>query len=116
MRWLDNWIKKRAAVLAAKQEAIGKPQLQRVVSEESERWRDSKEPWVTIIGDTVTEEGIQLALDWNDAFVKYLKSQGVAGIDETQVVQRWLAMISKQVADKLGERYNDTDGNVSEYQ
>jgi len=116
MKWLDNWIKKRADALEAKQEAAGKPQLQRVVSDESELWRDSKEPWVTIIGDTVTEEGIQLALDWNDAFVKYLKSQGVTGADETQVVQHWLAMISKQASDKLGQHYNDTDGKVSEYQ
>ncbi len=55
MQWLDNWIKKRADALIAKQEAAGKPQLQRIVSEESELWRDSKEPWVTIIGDTVTD-------------------------------------------------------------
>ena len=115
MKWLDNWVKQRASKLVEKQKELGKPQIRRTVSEEAEQWRDSDEPWVTIIGDTISEDGIQLALDWNDAFVKYLKTQGVTGADETQVVQHWLAMISKQAADKLGQHFNDTEGKMSEY-
>ena len=116
MKWLDNWIKKQADTIFEKEKEAGKPEFQRVVSDEAEKYKNSKEPWVTIIGDTISEDGIQLALDWNDAFVKYLRTQGVTGADETQIVQHWLAMISKQTADKLGQHYNDLEGKMSEYQ
>ncbi|KKL80334.1 hypothetical protein LCGC14_2005790 [marine sediment metagenome] len=114
-KWRLKQLLKLQSELAAENEA-NKPQLQRVMSEESDKFRDSKEPWVTIIGDTISEEGIQLALDWNDAFVKYLKTQGVTGADDTQVVQHWLAMISRQAADKLSENYEQIENKVNEYQ
>lgn len=105
MKWLNNWIKKRADRLI-KEEEDNLPSLQRVVSDEAEQFRESKEPWVTIIGDSMSDDGIQIALDWNDAFILYLKKEGITGTDETQVVQKWLAMIAKQTSEKLG----DTDG------
>ena len=71
---------------------------------------------ILIVGDTISEDGIQLALDWNDAFVKYLKTQGITGADDTQIVQYWLAMISRQAADKLHDNYEAIEGKVSEYQ
>lgn len=121
-----NWLKNRRERLKEelkeeiaedarrkKEESI--PQIQRIVSEEADKYRDSKEPWVTIIGDTISDDGIQIALDWNDAFISYLKSQGVTGADETQVVQKWLAMISQQTAEKMKQLYVDTDGKVSDY-
>ncbi|HDY84675.1 MAG TPA: hypothetical protein ENH74_03200 [Methylophaga sp.] len=118
-RWYRKWQHKQLLQLQSEIDAekeANKPQIQRAVSEESEKFRDSKEPWVTIIGDTISEEGIQLALDWNDAFVKYLKAQGVTGADDTQVVQHWLAMISRQAADKLSENYEQIENKASEYQ
>ena len=114
-KWQRGQLLKLQSELDAENEA-SKPQLQRVMSEESDKFRDSKEPWVTIIGDTISEEGIQLALDWNDSFVRYLKAQGVTGVDDTQVVQHWLAMISRQAADKLSENYEQIEDKVSEYQ
>lgn len=121
-----NWLEKRKQRLkeevrreleeeARRKEEESHPQIQRIVSEEADKYRDSKEPWVTIIGDSISEDGIQIALDWNDAFISYLKSQGVTGVDETQIVQKWLAMISQQTAEKMKQVYVDTDGNVSEY-
>lgn len=119
---LKNWNKNRKQKIYEQvqeqlkaEEELQKPQLRRVISDEAEKYRDSKEPWVTIIGDNISEDGIQIALDWNDAFVKYLKAQGVTGIDETQIVQHWLAMISRQAADKLSEHYTDLEGKVSEF-
>ena len=114
--WIDNWVKKRADRLVSAEAEAGRPQLTRVMSEEADKYRDSKEPWVTIIGDTISDEGIQIALDWNDAFITFLSSQGVTGIDETQIVQKWLAMIAHQTSEKLQSTYTDTDGNVSDYQ
>jgi hypothetical protein len=121
-----NWLEKRRQRLkeelkreieedARRKEEESHPQIQRIVSEEAEKYRDSKEPWVTIIGDSISEDGIQIALDWNDAFITYLKSQGIAGADETQIVQKWLAMISQQTAEKMAKLYVDTDGKVSEF-
>jgi len=115
-KWFKKWILQRAAKIEEQTKAAGRPNLQRVVSTEAEKYRNSKEPWVTIIGDTISEDGIQLALDWNDSFVKYLRAQGVTGADETQVVQHWLAMISKQASEKLSEHYNDLEGKISEYE
>ena len=115
--WYKNWKKKvyQEIKLELEEEQANKPTLQRVISEESEKYRDSKEPWVTIIGDTISDDGIQIALDWNDAFISYLKSEGVTGADDTQVVQKWLAMIAKQTSDKLQHQFVDSDGNISEF-
>lgn len=122
-----NWFTKRRERLkeelkreieedAIRKEEESRPQIQRIVSEEAEKYRDSKEPWVTIIGDSISDDGIQIALDWNDAFISYLKSEGITGADETQVVQKWLAMVSQQTAEKMKQTYVDTDGKVvSEY-
>lgn len=114
-KWRLNQLLELQAEIAAEKEA-NKSKITKVVSEEADKWRDSDEPFVTIIGDNVTEEGIELGLDWNDAFVKYLKAQGVAGADDTQVVQHWLAMISKQAADKLHENYEAIENKQNEYQ
>ena len=119
MGWWKNYKKRQFLKWQQEVEAekeANKPRIQQVVSKEAEKHRDSDEPFVTIIGDTISEEGIQLALDWNDAFVKYLKAQGVTGADDTQVVQHWLAMISRQAADKLHENYEAIEGKVNEYQ
>jgi hypothetical protein len=122
LKWFENWRKERKKMIFLEvqeelqaEEESNHPQLQRVVSEEAEKFRDSDEPWVTIIGDTVSDDGIQIALDWNEAFVKYLRSEGVSGADETQVVQKWLAMIAQQASEKLSNHFVDTDGKMSEY-
>ena len=74
-------------------------------------------PEETVIFEgTITEDGIQIALDWNDAFVKFLKAQGVVGVDDTQIVQHWLAMIAKQTSDRISEHYNDLEGKISEFE
>lgn len=112
-KWYREWKKRELLKLQEElkaEEETKRPQFNRIVSEEAEKYRDSKEPWVTIVGETVTEDGIQLSLDWNAAFVNFLRAQGIAGTDETQVVQKWLAMIAKQTADNLGE------GKLSEFE
>ena len=52
----------------------------------------STEPWVEIKSDTVDPiHGIQIKLDWNPAFVQYLKDNGITGKDEDKdklVMQR----------------------------
>ena len=83
---------------------------------DSESGKNSKDPWVTIVGDAIGEEGLQLSLDWNDAFIKFLRANGVEGSDETQIVQKWLAMIAKQQADRLSEEHLELEGKTSEFE
>lgn len=118
-KWYRNWklkeLKKLQEEIEAEQ-AANRPQFSRVLSDEAEKHRDSKEPWVTVVGETVTEDGIKLELDWNKAFVKFLKAQGVTGSDETQIIQKWLSMVAYQTADRLNENYNELKGEKSEFE
>ena len=113
---LRDQIKQEIVDDARRKEEESRPQLTRMLSEEAEKYRDSIEPWVTIVGETMSDEGIKIELDWNDAFVKYLKAQGVAGTDDTQIVQKWLAMIAYQTSDNLGQNRLELEGKTNEYE
>ena len=73
-------------------------------AEEAEKMKSSAEPWVVIkamVQDP--EKGIRIELDWNDAFVKHLRANGYTGTDDTTIIQRYIAVLSKQVADDMAE-------------
>lgn len=65
--------------------------------------KESSDPWVDIQGWVTTEQGIRVELDWNDAFVAHLKSEGVKGADDDQVVQHWVTLLLRDMSDKLAE-------------
>lgn len=66
-------------------------------SREKAKFMKSTEPWVSIRSDKVDhEKGLQLELDWNEAFIKYLRANGVKGTKEEDVVAYWLTMINSQ--------------------
>lgn len=76
---------------------------QRIVNEEREKKRMSAEPWVEVIGEKIDEDGrIELQLDWNAAFVKYLRLNGFRGATDDVLVQTWLAALQK---DNTGEEF-----------
>lgn len=53
--------------------------------------KNSHEPWVKIVGQANDpEKGIELELDWNDAFIIYLKRNGYNGVDDKAIVRLWL--------------------------
>lgn len=68
----------------------------------------SKEPWVELQSWADTPQGVKVELEWNDAFVSYLKSQGIEGTDEDSVVQKWVALLLMQVNDSM-ENPSDKD-------
>ncbi len=77
---------------------------QRVIAEEREKKRLSAEPWVEVVGEKIDEDGrIELQLDWNAAFVKYLRLNGFRGATDDVLVQAWLAALEK---DTNGEEYH----------
>ena len=50
--------------------------------------KESEDPWVEIEGWVETKEGVRAELEWNDAFVAYLRDQGIPGTDEDRVSRR----------------------------
>lgn len=78
------------------------------------KMKASPEPWVEIVGWVQTEQGVKVELEWNDAFIDFLKVEGVTGTDEDQVVQKWVAMLLHNIADDMGEKV--TPEGESEFQ
>lgn len=81
-------------------------------AEDAER-RSSTVPWVEIKGDDIDPvKGIQIKLDWNEAFIQYLKDNGLSGKDEDMIVQKWLAMLYVDVLDKLEAQIVDNSDMI----
>jgi len=59
------------------------------------------EPWVDIKGAIEDpEHGIKMELDWNDAFVTYLRDNGITGADDEVVVQKWIALLYRDLMEQ----------------
>lgn len=73
-------------------------------AEEAKREEDrkrSEEPWVDIKGLVEdAEKGIRVDLDWNDAFIDYLRKNGITGADDETVIQKWITMLYKDLIDQ----------------
>lgn len=70
------------------------------------KMKESPDPWVDIIGWVHTDEGVKVELEWNNAFVDYLRGNGINGADEEQVVQKWVTLLLRDMADQMDERYS----------
>ena len=68
-----------------------------------EQMKASHDPWVDIQGWVTTEQGVRVELDWNDAFVAHLKSEGIKGADDDQVVQKWVTLLLRDMSSQLEE-------------
>jgi hypothetical protein len=82
---------------------------------EDEAKRNSTEPWVEIKSDGIDPvKGIQIELDWNEAFIQYLKEAGIKGPNEDAIVQKWIAFLYQDLIERLEEEAinNDTRGTV----
>jgi hypothetical protein len=70
--------------------------------------RNSKDPWVEVVGESIDPiQGIEIRLDWNPAFVQYLKDNGIDGKDEDVIVQHWLALLYQDLFQKLDQKVID---------
>lgn len=84
---------------------------QKAIDEYVARMKLSTDPWVDIIADVKDSNGLGIRLEWNDAFVAFLKENGINGTDQEQVVQKYIALLMRDAADRLEE---ETKGG-SEY-
>lgn len=85
---------------AAELEANRKVQ-QTVHQKYLEQMYASSEPWVELQSWADTPQGVKVELEWNDAFITYLKTQGIEGTDDDQTVQKWVALLLMQVNDSM---------------
>lgn len=74
-----------------------------------ERMKNSSSPWVEIVGASESNGKIKIDLDWNDAFVLELRRNGFVGESDDAVVQHYVAILAKDVAEDMG-----TDNLVNE--
>jgi len=70
-----------------------------------EHMKASSEPWVEVLGMTETDKGVRTELEWNDAFVDYLRANGVSGADDDQIVQKWITLLLRDMADQMEGRF-----------
>jgi len=66
--------------------------------------KESSEPWVDVTGWTDTEQGVKVELEWNDSFVDYLKAEGITGADEDQIVQQYITLLLRDMADQMDDQ------------
>lgn len=71
-----------------------------------EKMKASPDPWVDIIGWVRTDEGVKIELEWNEPFVDYLKANGITGTDDDQVVQKWVTLLLRDMADQMEDRFD----------
>lgn len=66
-----------------------------------------KEPYVSVIGENIhPEKGIELALDWNDDFIVYLRQNGYQGTSDELIVQKWLHTLYNDMSIRLQSKSN----------
>lgn len=92
----------------------------REIAKEHEDKKNSPEPWVEVVGESIDPvRGIQIKLDWNDAFIQYLKENGITGKDEDTAIQKWLALLYHDLVSNLEQRIIDNsdrlENRTSEY-
>ncbi len=65
-------------------------------------------PWVEIKGDSIDPvKGIQIELDWNSAFIQYLKDNGLEAKDDDALIQKWIAMLYFDLVNGLEQKIID---------
>jgi hypothetical protein len=91
-----------AAAEALRQEAI------KIAEEKERQIQESDEPFIEVVSGGVSDTGgIKMELNWNKAFVKYLREQcNFQGEDEI-IVQRWIgALYAEMYVDGNNEALN----------
>jgi len=67
----------------------------------------SNEPYIKIIGDSIDpDRGLELTLDWNDAFIAYLRANGYHGTSEESIIQQWLGKLYADMQQKIQDKLN----------
>ena len=96
---LKHSLKEYSDLLDATEEQneILKVQLEK--ASESERARNSDEPYAHVISWHLDENGnLETSIDWNKAFIQHLIQHGYRGSTDEQIIERWLRGVYTQFA------------------
>jgi hypothetical protein len=59
---------------------------------EYQKKKESEQPFIEVISESFDEKtGIQIKLDWNPAMINYLKRNGYRGVDDDEIIQKYVA-------------------------
>jgi len=98
--------------LAAKEKEIAREQEDLEYQKYVDIMMKSDEPWVDFVGNVRdTEQGQRLQMNWNDAFIKFLREIGITGIDEEQLVQKYITALLYDMTERNKE--NKSDGEYA---
>lgn len=90
------------------EEATQVVNMYRAREEADEAKRNGTEPWIEIkSADFDPVRGIHIELDWNVAFVQYLKDSGIKARDDETIVQKWLAFLYEDLIGRLEQKVID---------
>ena len=68
--------------------------------------KESNEPWVNVV-NTNFDEGSPtqgfMELEWNAAFIKFLRENGFEGKTDEEVVDQWFTALCKNIGAQLDE-------------
>lgn len=114
----ENIEKERMAKEEAEQQlhtAQAELTILREQSAQYESKRNSPEPWVEVTGESIDPvKGIEIRLDWNEAFIQYLKENGITAKDEDMAVQKWLALLYQDLIEKFESKILDNKDRQTE--
>lgn len=68
--------------------------------------KESKEPWVNVINTDFDEKNPRqgfMELEWNAAFIEFLKTHGYEGKTDEEIVDRWFTELCKNIGAQFDE-------------
>lgn len=82
-------------------------EAEKSISVITKKMEASSEPYIMIRSLNFTpENGIEIKLDFNPAFIKYLDNNGIKGRNEDEIIKRWLAYLSQGIVQEgIAEDY-----------
>lgn len=78
------------------------------------KMKQSPDPWMDIIGWVKDSQGVRTELQWNDAFVDYLRANGVTGVDDDDTVQKWIIILMHDMADRMDDEHKNASNSEFE--
>lgn len=77
------------------------------VSSYTDTMKYSPDPWVDVrqIVDMKTGQ-IKIEMDWNDAFIKECRAQGLSGTTEEDVIRKYLAILTHNLDQQIVDESN----------
>lgn len=66
-----------------------------------EQMKDSNEPFVNVLSLGFTpENGLEVKLDYNKAFIRYLNKAGIEGTNDEETIRLWLAHLNYDISEE----------------